>query len=80
VEERTRQRDPAGADPASAVVLDTVLALRQTVRERGTLPFAFAGLRVVDSLEATAAALDRCLAKRVHIRLSSPPASTPRRK
>jgi hypothetical protein len=63
VEERVRQRgDPD--DPAGAVVLDTVLALRQAVRERGTLPFDFAGLRVLDDLDALGATLDRCLAKR----------------
>ena len=63
VEERVRQRgDPEG--PVDAVVLDTVLALRQTVRERGTLPFDFAGLRVLDNLEALAETLDRCLARR----------------
>jgi hypothetical protein len=63
VEERVRRRgDPA--EPAAAVVLDTVLALRQTVRERGTLPFDFAGLRVLDNLEALGETLDRCLAKR----------------
>ncbi len=63
VEERVRQRgDPA--DPAAGVVLDTVLALRQTVRERGTLPFDFAGLRVLDDLEALGETLDRCLATR----------------
>jgi hypothetical protein len=64
VEDRTRRRDPDGNDPASDVVLDAVLALRQTVRERGTLPFDFAALRVVDDLEAVGDALDRCLAKR----------------
>ena len=63
VEERTRARDPAGADPASGVVLDTVLALRQTVRERGGLPFDFAALRVLDRLEAVGQTLDRCLAR-----------------
>jgi hypothetical protein len=63
VEERVRQRgDPD--DPAGAVVLDTVLALRQAVRERGTLPFDFAGLRVLDDLDALGETLDRCLAKR----------------
>ena len=63
VEERVRQRgDPEG--PVDAVVLDTVLALRQTVRERGTLPCDFAGLRVLDNLEALAETLDRCLARR----------------
>jgi hypothetical protein len=64
VEERARQRDPEGTGPASAVVLDAVLALRQTVRERGSLPFDFAALRVVDDLAAVGATLDRCLAKR----------------
>ena len=63
VEERVRQRG-APDDPAGAVVLDTVLALRQAVRERGTLPFDFAGLRVLDDLDALGATLDRCLAKR----------------
>ena len=65
VEERTRrpdQREPT--DPASAVVLDTVLALRQVVRERGQLPFAFAGLRVLDALGDLGATLDRCLRQR----------------
>ena len=63
VEERTRQRDPEGTDPANAVVLATVLALRQTVRERGTLPFDFAALRVLDDLQAVGQTLDHCLAK-----------------
>src|SRR5215207_339877 len=65
VEERTRRAaTPEAADPASAVVLDTVLALRQTVRERGTLPLAFAGLRALDALADLGQTLDRCLAKR----------------
>lgn len=71
VEERTRPAEPVvtaddkkAPDSADAVVLDTVLALRQTVRERGVLPFDFAGLRVIDSLEALGATLDRCLEKR----------------
>ena len=63
VEERVRQRDPEGTDPTNAVVLDTVLALRQTVRERGTLPFDFAALRVLDDLQAVGQTLDHCLAK-----------------
>jgi hypothetical protein len=63
VEERTRDRDPAGGDPASGVVLDAVLALRQAVRERGALPFDFAALRVLDRLQAVGQTLDRCLAK-----------------
>jgi hypothetical protein len=63
VEDRTRRRDPDGADPASAVVLDAVLALRQTVRERGSLPFDFAALRVMDRLAALGETLDRCLVK-----------------
>jgi len=62
VEERTRRAEPD--DQASGVVLDTVLALRQVVREHGTLPFDFAGLRVVESLKALGATLDRCLEKR----------------
>jgi hypothetical protein len=65
VEERTRRPDdPHPTDPASGVVLDTVLALRQVVRERGTLPFDFAGLRAMDALGALGATLDRCLQKR----------------
>lgn len=65
VEERTRR--PAASEPpdaASGVVLDTVLAVRQVVRERGTLPFDFAGLRVVDALGELGQTLDRCLVKR----------------
>jgi len=62
VEERVRSRE--ATDPASGVVLDTVLALRQTVRERGVLPFDFAGLRVLQSLGALQDTLDRCLEKR----------------
>ena len=42
-------------------MLDTVLALRQTVRERGKLPFDFAGLRVLAALQDLGATLDRCL-------------------
>lgn len=64
VEDRTRRRDPDGTDPASGVVLDVVLALRQTLRERGTLPFDFAALRVVDHLTAVHQTLKRCLEKK----------------
>lgn len=71
VEERTRAAEPVVAsdeadapDSANAVVRDTILALRQTARERGVLPFDFAGLRVTDSLEALGATLDRCLEKK----------------
>lgn len=63
VEERVRQRGD-GRDPADRVVLDTVAALRQVVRERGALPFDFAGLRALDDLDAVGATLDRCLEKR----------------
>jgi hypothetical protein len=62
VEERTRGQEQR--DTADEVVLDTVLALRQTVRERGTLPFDFAGLRALDALRDLGQTLDRCLAKR----------------
>jgi hypothetical protein len=66
VEERIRRpgvpEEPT--DPADAVVLDTVLALRQTVREHGKLPFDFAGLRALDALADLGQTLDRCLAKR----------------
>jgi hypothetical protein len=56
--------EPAAMDAASAVVLDAVLALRQTLRERGAPPFDFAGLRAMDALADLDAALGRCLAKR----------------
>jgi hypothetical protein len=62
VEERVRQRDDPAA-PANAVVLDTVLALRQVVRTTGTLPFDFAGLRAIGDLDALGQTLDRCLEK-----------------
>jgi hypothetical protein len=61
VEERVRARDPR--TPADEVVLDTVLALRQTVRERGVLPFDFAGLRTLEALGALDDTLGRCLEK-----------------
>jgi transposase len=62
VEERVRQRgDPAA--PANAIVLDTVLALRQVARARGALPLDFAGGRVMDDLDALGQTLDRCLTK-----------------
>jgi len=65
VEERTRRPGaPEPTDPADAVVLDAVLALRQTVRERGKLPLDFAGLRALDALADLGQALDRCLQKR----------------
>jgi hypothetical protein len=65
VEERTRRSDaPEPTDPAAAVVLDTVLALRQTVRERGKPPLDFAGLRALEALHDLGQTLDRCLRKR----------------
>ena len=64
VEEQTRRpTEPEPTDPTSTVVLDTVLALRQVVRERGTLPFDFAGVRAMDALDDLGASLDRCLGK-----------------
>jgi transposase len=64
VEERTRRpSEPEPTDPTSTVVLDTVLALRQVIRERGTLPFEFAGLRAMEALDDLGATLDRCLEK-----------------
>lgn len=64
VEERTRRPNaPEPSDPTSTVVLDTVLALRQVCRERGTLPFDFAGLRAMAALDDLGASLDRCLGK-----------------
>jgi len=62
VEERVRGKEEQ--DKADQVVLDTVLALRQTVRERGTLPFDFAGLRVTEALDDLGQTLDRCLTKK----------------
>jgi hypothetical protein len=70
VEERTRQRmaqrQAAGAapDPVEGVVLDTVLALRQVMRERGTQPLDFGALRALDQLAALGDTLDRALAKK----------------
>jgi Transposase, Mutator family len=70
VEERTRQqaaeRQAAGQapDPIEGVVLDTVLALRQVVRERGTQPLDFGALRVLDQLAALGETLDRGLANK----------------
>jgi hypothetical protein len=70
VEERTRQRaaerQAAGEapDPIDGVVVDTVLALRQVVRERGTQPLDFGALRALDQLAALGETLDRGLAKK----------------
>lgn len=65
VEESTRgAAGLAPADPADAVVLDAVLALRQVARERDVPPFGFAGLRVMDALEDLGRSLDRCLVKK----------------
>lgn len=70
VEERTRQRraqrETAGeaADPADDVVLDTVMALRQVTRERGTQPLDFGALRALEELAALDGTLDRCLEKK----------------
>jgi hypothetical protein len=65
VEARLRPAgQPEASDPASAVVRDTILALRQTVRERGVLPFGFAGLQVLTALDELGATLDRCLANK----------------
>ena len=70
VEERARQRAAerqatgAAPDPVDGVVLDTVLAQRQVVRERGTQPLDFGALRALDQLTALGDTLDRRLAKR----------------
>lgn len=91
VEERTRQGLAAlpapsatpAPDPATDhVVLDTVLALRQVVRERGTQPLDFGAVRVLEQLTALGQTLDRCLVKKgIHAslacRCSSPAASPP---
>lgn len=64
VEEQTRRpTEPEPTDPTSTVILDTVLALRQVVLERGTLPFEFAGVRAMEALDDLGASLDRCLGK-----------------
>jgi hypothetical protein len=62
VEQRVQGKEVM--DAADGVVLDTVLALRQTVREHGTLPFDFAGLRAMEALGELGQTLDRCLAKK----------------
>jgi len=70
VEDRTRRRRAervaAGEapDPADAVVLDTVLALRQVLRERGVQPLEFGALRALDELVALERTLASCLAKK----------------
>ncbi len=65
VEERTRRPGaPDPPDPADGVGLDTVLALRQTVRARGKLPFDFAGVQAMEALTDLGQTLDRCLAKK----------------
>lgn len=70
VEERTRQHQAqqtaasGPADVADDVVLDTVLALRQVVRERGVQPLEFGALRALDELDALDQTLGRCLGKR----------------
>jgi hypothetical protein len=55
-------QDPAN-DPEREVVEDTVLAVRQVTRTNGVLPFEFAGLRMLDDLQALGTTLDRCLEK-----------------
>jgi hypothetical protein len=62
VEVRVRQEGEP--DAADHVVLDTAAALTQIVQEHGVLPFAFAGLRIVDDLSALGETVERCLAKR----------------
>ena len=51
------------ADSDKVEVGDVVLALRQVVRERGTLPFDFAGVRAMEALDDLEPRLDRCLEK-----------------
>lgn len=60
----TAMPSKAATDPASSVILDTVLALRQVVRERGVVPFDFGGLRVMAALDEVGETLERCLGKR----------------
>jgi hypothetical protein len=56
------EQDPAN-DPQRAVVQDSLLAVQQVTRTHGILPLEFAGLRMLDDLEALGASLDRCLEK-----------------
>src|SRR6185437_1123818 len=50
-------------DPAREVVADVILAVRQVTRTNGVLPFEFAGVRMLDDLQALGTTLDRCLEK-----------------
>jgi transposase len=56
------ERDPVD-DLQREVVTDAILAVRQVTRTNGMLPFEFAGLRMLDDLQALGASLDRCLGK-----------------
>jgi hypothetical protein len=55
-------QDPAD-DPAREIVADAILAVRQVTRTNGNLPFEFAGLRMLDDLQALGTTLDRCREK-----------------
>lgn len=50
-------------DPEREVVADAILAVRQVTRTNGVLPFEFAGVRMLDDLQALGTTLDRCLEK-----------------
>jgi hypothetical protein len=54
--------DPAD-DPEREVVADALLAVKQVTRTNGVLPFEFAGVRMLDDLQALGTTLDRCLEK-----------------
>lgn len=55
-------QDPAD-DPERGIVEDTILAVRQVTRTNGNLPFEFAGVRMLDDLQALGTTLDRCREK-----------------
>ena len=46
-------------DLERAIVEDAILAMRQVTRTNGVLPFEFAGLRMLDDLQALGTTLDR---------------------
>jgi hypothetical protein len=63
VREVTEQLAKDPDDPAREAVADVILAVRQVTRTNGVLPFEFAGLRMLDDLQALGTTLDRCLEK-----------------
>jgi len=55
-------QDPVD-NPEREVVADAILAVRQVTRTNGVLPFEFAGIRMLEDLQALGSTLDRCLEK-----------------